>query len=141
MALTSAVLTETAPREEIFTLLHNASLAAQKMPKLESMALWHGKSGEACAVIYNRNKPNGKCKQATLTWRGTWDLELSRDVVESWEKAATNYHLKVLNERVHGVIESHGDAIFHLHLPAGVVDPVSLRQIRKEVPWMVPKMD
>lgn len=29
-------------------------------------------------------------------------------------------------------IISHGDAIHHLRLPDGVIDPISLRQIRQE---------
>jgi hypothetical protein len=30
------------------------------------------------------------------------------------------------------ISNSHGDAIHHLHLPEGVIDPRSLAQIRKE---------
>jgi hypothetical protein len=33
---------------------------------------------------------------------------------------------------VEGEIISHGDAIHHLHLPDGVIDPTSLWQIRQE---------
>jgi len=100
------------------------------MPQLESVVFWNSKHGEACAVIYQRNKAS---RYATLTWRGTWDLELSHDVVKSWQKVASDsYHLRVENERVQGVINSHGDVVHHLRLPAGVIDPVSLWQIRQE---------
>lgn len=130
LILTSSILTPTAPRKEIYTLLCNASLAALNMPQLESMVLWNSKHGEACAVIYHRNKAS---RGGTLTWRGTWDLDLSHDVVESWQKVASdNYRLRTENERVRGVINSHGDAIYQLRLPGGVIDPVSLRQIRHE---------
>lgn len=130
LTLTSLILTRTAPPPKIFTLLHNASLAALTMPQLESMVLWNGKYGEACAFFYHRKKGS---KQATLTWRGTWKLELSHDVVESWQKVASDFHdLRVQNEQVQGVVNSRGDAIFHLRLPGGVIDPVSLWQIRQE---------
>ncbi|KAL2817456.1 hypothetical protein BDW59DRAFT_133289 [Aspergillus cavernicola] len=129
LALTSSTLTQTAPRKEISTLLNNASLAALNMPQLESMVFWNGKPGEACAVFYHRNKASG---QATLTWHGTWDLELSHDVVESWQKVASDTCLQIKSERVQGVINSHGDAIYQLRLPGGVIDPISLWQIRQE---------
>jgi hypothetical protein len=130
LTLTSSTLTKTAPQKEISALLHNASFAALNMPHLESMVFWNSEHGEACAVIYHRNKAS---RQATLTWRGTWDLELSHDVVESWQKVASDsYHLRIKNERVQGVINSHGDAVYHLRLPCGVIDSVSLWQIRQE---------
>ncbi|KAK0702555.1 hypothetical protein B0T21DRAFT_111904 [Apiosordaria backusii] len=42
------------------------------------------------------------------------------------------YGLKVGREGVRGVIDSHGDAIYHLELPVRVVEPASLWQIRRE---------
>ena len=130
LTLTSSILTQTAPQKEISALLHNASLAALNMSQLESVVLWNSKHGEACAVIYQKNKAS---RHATLTWRGTWDLELSQDVVKSWQKVASgSYRLRIESERVQGVINSHGDAIHHLRLPAGVIDPVSLWKIRQE---------
>ena len=80
LRLTSSILTQTAPQKEISALLHNASLVALNMPQLESMVLWNSKYGEACAVIYQRNKAS---RHDTLTWCGTWDLELSHDMVKS----------------------------------------------------------
>jgi hypothetical protein len=68
LTLTSAILTQTAAQKEVFALLHNSNLAALNMPQLESMVLWNGKHGEACAFIYKRNKAS---RQAKLTWRGT----------------------------------------------------------------------
>ncbi|KAK4236892.1 hypothetical protein C8A03DRAFT_16520 [Achaetomium macrosporum] len=131
LTLTSSILTRTAPQKEISTLLRNASLAALNMPQLESMVLWFGKRGEACAIIYHRNKAS---RRAALTWPGTWELKLSHDVVESWQKVASDsYYLSVEIERLQGVdINSHGDALHHLRLPGGVIDPVSLWQIRQE---------
>jgi len=109
LTLTSSVLTKAAPEKEISALLRNTSLAAQNMPRLETMVLWFGKGGEAGAVIYQRNKMSGR---TALTWRGTWELVLSHKVVESWQRVAPDsHHLSIENERVEGVeINSHGDA-------------------------------
>ncbi|KAK3298465.1 uncharacterized protein B0H64DRAFT_422345 [Chaetomium fimeti] len=131
LTLTSSLLTPDTPKEEIFTLLHNASLAALKMPQLETMALWLGRRGGASAVIYHREKGS---RRATLTWRGTWGLKLDRHVIEAWKKVASDTcHLVVEMERVQpALINSHGDAIWHLRLPKGVIHPVSLWQICQE---------
>lgn len=130
VALTSSLLQTKTHRQEIFTLLQDASLAALRMPQLESMVLWNRKYREACAVIFHRKNAS---RQATLTWRGTWNLELSHNVIKSWQKVALNScKLQVQNEPVQGVINSRGDAIYHLRLPSGVIDPVSLWQIRQE---------
>jgi hypothetical protein len=131
LSLTSSILTRTTPQKEISTLLYKASLAVLNMPQLESMVLWFGKNGEACAVIYHRKKAS---RRAALTWRGTWEFGLSCDVVESWQKVASGSNtLSIEIERVQGVnVNSHGDAVYHLRLPGGVIDPVSLWQIRQE---------
>jgi hypothetical protein len=71
---------------------------------------------------------------ATLTWRGTWNLELSDDVVESWKKVAPGpCYLRLEKEALRNVdIRSHGDAIHHLRLSESVVDSASPCQIRQE---------
>lgn len=130
LTLTSSILTHTSPRTEISRLLYNASLITLHMPNLESMTIWNGKRGEACAVIYHRSRAT---RQATLTWRGTWDLEFSHDVAKAWQEVTPeSYHLRVRNEPVQGVISSHGDAVYHLHLPGEVINSESLWQIRME---------
>ena len=95
------------------------------------MVLWNSEQGQACAMIYQRNTAN---TMATLTWRSTWDLELSHDVVESWKKVVPGCcYLRLEREALRDVdIRSHGDAIYHLRLPDGVVDRASLWQIRQE---------
>lgn len=131
LILTSSILTWTTPKKDISTLLCNAGVAALSMPLLESLVLWNSRGREACAIIYHRKKAS---RLATLTWRGTWDLELSHDVVKSWQKVtfSDSCQLRIKNERVQGVINSHGDAVYHLRLPGGVLDPVSMQQIRQE---------
>ncbi|KAJ8128775.1 hypothetical protein O1611_g4855 [Lasiodiplodia mahajangana] len=131
LTLTSSTLAQTTPRRDVYTLLQNASLAALNMPQLKSMVLWNSEQGQACAVIYLRHTASG---MATLTWRGTWDLDLSYDVVESWKKVASgSCYLRVENEALQDVdIRCHGDAVYHLRLPDGVIDQASLLQIRQE---------
>ncbi|KAI1359884.1 hypothetical protein F5Y08DRAFT_349266 [Xylaria arbuscula] len=131
LTLTSSTLAQRTPRRDVYTLLQNASLAALNMPQLKSMVLWNSEQGQACAVIYLRPTASG---MATLTWRGTWDLDLSYDVVESWKKVASgSCYLRVENEALQDVdIRCHGDAVYHLRLPDGVIDQASLWQIRQE---------
>jgi hypothetical protein len=131
LTLTSFTLARTAPHQHVYTLLRNASSIALKMPQLKTMVLWNSEPRQACAVIYQQHTASAT---ATLTWRGTWNIELSDDVVESWKKVAPGpCYLRLEKEVLCDVdIKSHGDAIHHLRLPDGVVDSASLCQIRHE---------
>jgi hypothetical protein len=131
LTLTSSTLGRTVSHQHIYTLLQNASSIALKMPQLKTMVLWNSEPKHACAVIYQQHTASAI---ATLTWRGTWDLELSDDVVESWKKVAPGpCYLRLEKEALRDLeIRSHGDAIHHLRLPDGVVDSASLFQIRHE---------
>lgn len=136
LALTSQLLRQDATtnektRKEIDDMLYVAGITAQRMPKLQALALWNGIKGEACAFIYYR-----KSGRASLTCRGTWDILLSPRVVTAWEGVAMGSHLcgtlQISKERVSSDIRSHGDAIHYLDLPCPVVTPASLWQIRRE---------
>lgn len=129
LTLTSSILVQGADPKRILALLHDASLAARNMPKLESMALWNSKNDEACAFIYQRSKGS---RHATITLRGTWEIQLSQKVIKSWKEVASNLYLRIENERIQGGFSSRGDALPRLRLPAEVIDPVSLRQIGQE---------
>ncbi|OIW33647.1 hypothetical protein CONLIGDRAFT_711518 [Coniochaeta ligniaria NRRL 30616] len=129
LALTSRGLRRTGNRREINALLVQAASVALRMPKLHTLVLWH--DTDACAFIYTWDPARG----ARITWRGTWELDLDVDVVQMWQSVATKVHsceLEVFNERVDGVIRSHGDAIHHLRLPCQVATPASIWQIRQE---------
>jgi hypothetical protein len=131
LALTSQLLRQMGSREETDALLYQAGITALRMPRLQTLVLWNGTKGDACAFIYQCTDRDG----AHVTWRGTWDLELSPRVVEVWERVALESHscaLRVGEQRVEAVIGSHGDAIHHLRLPCRVVAPASLWQIRRE---------
>ncbi|EJP70850.1 uncharacterized protein BBA_00480 [Beauveria bassiana ARSEF 2860] len=86
------------------------------------------KRGEACAVIYQRDRSN---RRATLTRRGTWHFELNYEVIESWKKVDPDFILGIENEQLQAV-KQNGDAIYHLRLPGEVIDPSSARQLRQE---------
>lgn len=77
---------------------------------------------------------NNLSTRASKLIPGTWELAFSRDAVVSWQTVASDCcYLPIETARVHSVdINSHGDAVYHLRLPGGVIDPVSLRQIRQE---------
>ncbi|KAF4501029.1 hypothetical protein FAGAP_2748 [Fusarium agapanthi] len=117
----------------LFRGIDNLLIAAAKlvlrMPNLTTMVLWNGGTGRACAFMYTRAK-----HYAHITWRGTWDLEISRQVLEAWEDVAKlhSVELRITHERLRETIRSHGDAIFHLNLPCQVIEPTSLWQIRME---------
>lgn len=136
LALTSPLLLKppTQPRRQaIDALLYNAGVAALRMPRLWTLVLWNGTEGDACAFVYQMDRGRGVC---CATWRGTWEVELSKRVVGVWERVAWEGGecvLRVGRERVcAGGIGSHGDAVWQLGLPCRVVEAESLWQIRRE---------
>lgn len=129
LALTSQCLQRTGNRREIDALLGRAATVVLRMPKLHTLVLWNDTN--ACAFIYACDSARG----ARITWRGTWELDMTPYVVQMWQSVAWKVHscaLQVVKEGVDGVIRSHGDAIHHLGLPCQVVTPASLWQIRQE---------
>lgn len=130
LVLTSRVLTHRVNHRKISDLLQDAGAAALYMPRLQIMALWNGWRGEACAFVYRKES-----NYPSITWRGTWDMKLESRVIQAWGKVAskyTPYEIRVENQLLHCLINSHGDAIHQLDLPRGVIDPVSLWQIQRE---------
>ncbi|KAL7937247.1 hypothetical protein V8C35DRAFT_277736 [Trichoderma chlorosporum] len=133
MALTSPLLQkddETAAKLDV--LLCRAAVVVRQMPKIHTFVLWNGGNGHACAFIYRIDGDYG-----SLTWRGTWLLELSRRVVKAWQITDSKLHpsrseLCIKQEKIQAMIKSHGDAIYYLKLPCQVIDPASLWQIRRE---------
>ncbi|KAK5998763.1 hypothetical protein PT974_01145 [Cladobotryum mycophilum] len=132
LAFTSQLLQDDwGKRDDIETLLCRAGVFVQQMPKLHTFVIWNGGKANACAFIY-RVDGDG----ASITWRGTWRLEMSPDIVNSWRQAnstRSSFELQIKQERIQAVIASHGDAIYHLELPCEVIHPASLWQIRREV--------
>ncbi|KAI0868750.1 hypothetical protein GGS24DRAFT_198536 [Hypoxylon argillaceum] len=133
LALTSQLL-QRENRSLIKPLLCRVGILVRNMPKLCTLVLWNGGKGHACAFIYRWSERNG----ASITWRGTWHLALSPDVINSWRPFGSDLphselsKLQVKQEQAQGVITSHGDAIHHLDLPCRVIEPASLWQIRRE---------
>lgn len=134
LALTSRLLAPDAKQDGIDGMLKAAAAAAERMPSLETMEIWNGREGLAGLFRY-RSARRGRT--AGITWRGTWDLCLGRDVVQAWADVANMERRAGLvvmkEERMDaGKIRFHGDAIHHLGLEAQVVRPVSLYQMRME---------
>ncbi|KAH6892379.1 hypothetical protein B0T10DRAFT_559966 [Thelonectria olida] len=130
LVLTSVLMTRSS-KFQMFDLLRDAAEAARCMPKLQTMVLWNGAVGEACAFAF--------CKEyasASIAWRGTWELKLRPDILQAWTRVADEsgrYQLRVETELVQDSdIPSHGYAVHYLNLPSFVVDPVSLKQIQRE---------
>ncbi|CAG9972365.1 unnamed protein product [Clonostachys byssicola] len=127
LSLTSRLMDRESDSQEISHLLRDAGAVALLMPKLETMNIWSGLKGEACAFMYRQN-------DSSITWRGTWEFEFSRDIIQRWKKVVARFAREELQVRLQLLdceILSHGDAIHHLSLDC-VIDPVSLLQIRGE---------
>lgn len=131
LILTTRIMTK-GNHEEIMDEVAAAAIAAESMPQLEALAIWYCSGKKACAAIFRRNQ-GPMARWSTLTWRGTEELEFSELAIEKWQNVVGDQTLLVKYEKVDGGdIDSHGDAIHHLQLPEGVIDPRSLAQIRKE---------
>ncbi|KAE8325960.1 hypothetical protein BDV39DRAFT_206347 [Aspergillus sergii] len=128
LVLTSPLLAPATNHRKISGLLQDAGEAALRMPRLQTMALWNGGKREACGFLFRKGRNN-----PTITLRSTWDMNLEHRTIKVWRRVASPNGLRIEIRMLRGdIINSHGDAIYHLGLPHGVIDPVSLRQIRKE---------
>ncbi|KAH7263472.1 hypothetical protein BKA59DRAFT_540890 [Fusarium tricinctum] len=112
----------TTTARETNELLKRAALIALNMSKLEKMVLWNGSKEEACSFTYCQGD------DASLVWKGTWDLMLEDEVLDAWRAVV---EVEVEKQVLTDEIKSHGDAVKYLGLQS-VVDKVSLQQIRAE---------
>jgi len=128
LVLTSEFVAPTAGKK-LCRLLQDAGKAVLCMPRLRTMCIWNGGKGLAGAFTYRRYLG------PMILWRGTWHLELEPGMSKVWERVASEHARFLLSyesQLLQGSINSHGDAIHHLDLPPGVVEPTSLWQIRRE---------
>lgn len=79
LALTSSVLTSGSDGA-VNELLQAAAAAVMKMPKLQTLELWDRRCGEAAVFRYKAVD-----RRATISWKGTWDLELTKDTLKAWD--------------------------------------------------------
>ncbi|KAF6805375.1 hypothetical protein CMUS01_14626 [Colletotrichum musicola] len=126
---------------EVTNLLVSAAAAAERMPALKTMQIWNGGRGHAYAFSCEVRELG-----LTISWKGTWKLNLNLEVVQAWmdvnktreevvdgeRKNKRNFEVKEHPTLNANEIRSHGDAIRALQLTAEVVHPVSLKQIRRE---------
>ncbi|KAH7161340.1 hypothetical protein EDB81DRAFT_879672 [Dactylonectria macrodidyma] len=130
LALTSQLL-HAQNGQSIQWLLYYPGAAALRIPSLRRLVIWRGFKGSASAIIYQVDE-----EHASITWRSTWDLDLTPGMIKVRQRVALQLHdlkLQIFKRLIYEEIVSHGDAIHHLNLPCNVVDPISLRQMRKEV--------
>ncbi|KAK3934921.1 hypothetical protein QBC46DRAFT_425346 [Diplogelasinospora grovesii] len=119
-------------------LLLAAAAAAMKMPRLNSMELWRCWVGYAGVFRYQASDTSNSAK---VTWRGNWDLSLQPRVTQAWEAVSLQR-----GTRSFGVskelldldvpIVSQADAIQNLQFLQQVVHPVSLWQMKRELPYL-----
>jgi hypothetical protein len=131
LTLTTKALARGTQPEKVHRLLQAAARAALSMHKLESLTLWNGGTGEACAFVYRRYQDD-----VSITWRANWEFELGSEVRSAWDAVAKMHSPRcaptVETKMLRGyAFLSHGDAIHHLGLH-WVIDSTSLKQIRKE---------
>lgn len=132
IALTSKLLN---PKERPIKIEHMLRLAGEvalKMPQLETMELWNGRNGLAGLFQYKAARDT---RQATTTWRGTWNLNIGTPVIKVWEAVPRlgGSRFNVARDRLGAAdIKSHGDAIRELKLSCQIIRPVSLEQILTE---------
>lgn len=128
LVLTSPLLAPATNHRKISGLLQDAGEAALRMPRLQTMALWNGGKRDACGFMFRKGRNN-----PTITLRSTWDINLQHKTIKVWRRVASLNGLRIEMRMLRGdIINSHGDAIYHLGLNHEVIDPVSLWQIRKE---------
>lgn len=133
IVLTSNLLTPDQDPIKIEVMLQAAAAAAIKMPRLETMEIWNGRQGLAALFKYQVFHDR---EEATITWRGTWQLSMEESSTQAWEAVIDQYggfRLNWVQEHLdEAVIKSHGDAIHHLMLSSSVIRPISLQQIQME---------
>ena len=134
LSLTSRLLTVRKPKDPspIIDMLLDAGAVALRMPKLRTMEIWNGMKRNACTFRYQVTTTS-----TTLSWRGTWHLELDSGVVDVWEKVALRFTRNKLSALMSEIldkqdIKSHAHAVHELKLTAQVAHPVSLEQIKRE---------
>jgi hypothetical protein len=98
------------------------------------MEIWNGRKWLAAVFQYQTSR---NARQATITWRATWELTMEPSLIRAWEAVVhhrcDSWSLGVVQERLDiAAIKSHGDAIPCLRLSGQVIRPVSLQQIQME---------
>lgn len=128
-----------ANEEDTKRLLLTAAHGALRMPALQTLELWYGRTDQACLFRY-KSMPDATTE---IVCSGTWSLALPPDIVTAWELVSLRRngigHRQRIVSRIFpaDLVKSHADAIHHLGLEIEVVDKVSLVQMRREAqyPW------
>ncbi|KAI5459680.1 hypothetical protein BGZ63DRAFT_446536 [Mariannaea sp. PMI_226] len=134
LALTSRLLNRLADPSKVNDMLVAAGRTALQMPELQTLEIWNGMKGNACVFRY---EATSTANIATISWCGTWDLQLSEELVRTWTQVALQVRKQLLSVQVNQKLDpshitSHAVAIRDLKLSEGVIHPVSLEQILRE---------
>ncbi|XXH03470.1 hypothetical protein Hte_009875 [Hypoxylon texense] len=130
LALTSDFLDPDQARPKVNDLLQAAGTAAQNMPKLRVMEIWHGKEvSHGCLFRYCTDDTS-----STITWQSSWTMKLETRVINSWTKMVRQ---NTRHENVRVAYESlkmdgtqfPASVLRHLQLKDRILHSVSLRQI------------
>lgn len=137
LALTSELLTSSHAIGNLVQMLQEAAGAVRRMPKLDTLAVWNYKNRKAAAFLYRREKGWAK-----ITWRGTWVIEFTAPLIQAWEKVASasgSLGLLLETSLCGSTLKSLGDAMEYLGLPPGVINPVSVRHMKREAMFSYPR--
>ncbi|KAG9251578.1 uncharacterized protein F5Z01DRAFT_676768 [Emericellopsis atlantica] len=119
-------------------LLLTAARVVRRMPQLQQLVLWWATPEDACAFLFDRRHSleYDVRSEVSITWRRKDLPELPKEVVSTWRGVAQKYgalDIEVINEHLPSTpFSSQAEAIHALRLPEGIIDPVSLWQMRRE---------
>ncbi|KAI2778459.1 hypothetical protein F4815DRAFT_477741 [Daldinia loculata] len=131
IALTSKLLDPYQPSEEVNGLLYVAGIAARNMPALRVMEIWNGfRTSYGCFFRYYDDG-----SASTITWRGTWELDLEPRVMYCWTETVrknTGYHdvgFRDMELPIDGT-SFPASILRHLKLKDQIAHPMSLHQLQ-----------
>lgn len=112
--------------------MQSAARAALFMPTLRSLVIWNADRGKACKFSYD-------AESASITWEASFNtITLEEQMIDDWKKVVEKHSngqkdLQVREKSFSSSnIYSYGQALDLLRLPASVVDPASLWQMKRD---------
>ncbi|KAI0853174.1 hypothetical protein F5Y00DRAFT_133950 [Daldinia vernicosa] len=131
LALTSNLLNPYQSSAEVNDLLYAAGMAARNMPALRVMEIWNGlRTTHGCFFRYYDDGST-----STITWRGTWELDLEPRVMQCWTETVRkntrylNVGFRDMELPIDGT-SFPASIIRHLKLKDQIVHPVSFCQLQ-----------
>ncbi|KAI1806820.1 hypothetical protein F4811DRAFT_509480 [Daldinia bambusicola] len=131
IALTSSLLDPGQSSAEVNDLLYAAGMAARNMPALRVMEIWDGLGTTYSGFFRYHSDGYG----STITWRGTWELDLEPRVIQCWTETVrkNTHHLTVGVRDMELPFDGTSfpaSVLRHLKLKERIVHPVSFCQLQ-----------